>query len=307
MTIAAKSKYSSATVCDNRNLDHNYANHYTTLDISIPIAKTTSSKWLELNDAKLDSATFENGFNELGRLQKRKSPARLHYITLSGNHNIFLRAFLVSYKNMPEILQWRFIPHFVSKLKEHIVLHIKMRLQEEISSAEYPEAPSNLPEIGLSFSGEDGCSQLECNSVFFKNDHMYKHQLVRFNYTTYDIRQSQDVIHPDSSHRDVMLLAEDPESNSYHPFLYARVLRVFHVNVIYTGAGSVDYRPQRLDVLWVCWFRYTGSTTVSWHDHKLDRLHFPPMASKDAFNFIDPKDVVWVSHYSCIFKRKSPL
>ena len=145
-----------------------------------------------------------------------------------------------------------------------------MRLQEEISSAEYPEAPSNLPEIGLSFSGEDGCSQLECNSVFFKNDHMYKHQLVRFNYTTYDIRQSQDVIHPDSSHRDVMLLAEDPESNSYHPFLYARVLRVFHVNVIYTGAGSVDYRPQRLDVLWVHSFRYTGSTTVSWHDRKLE-------------------------------------
>src|ERR1700722_2999441 len=105
MTIAAKSKYSLAMVCDNRNLDHDYANHYTILDISIPITKTTSSKWLELNDAKLDSATFENGFNELGRLQKRKSPARLHYITLSGNHNIFLRAFLVSYKNMPEILQ----------------------------------------------------------------------------------------------------------------------------------------------------------------------------------------------------------
>ena len=100
-----------------------------------------------------------------------------------------------------------------------------------------------------------------------------------------------------------MLLAEDVKSNSNHPYLYARVLKVFHINVIYTGGGRLDYRPRRLDVLWVRWFRYTGSTAVCWGDHQLDLIHFPPMGSEKAFDFIDPKDVLRACYIAPAFAK----
>ena len=34
------------------------------------------------------------------------------------------------------------------------------------------------------------------NKVFFKSDRIYKHNLLRINHTTYDVRRSQDVINP---------------------------------------------------------------------------------------------------------------
>ncbi|KIM50228.1 hypothetical protein SCLCIDRAFT_1183436, partial [Scleroderma citrinum Foug A] len=39
-----------------------------------------------------------------------------------------------------------------------------------------------------------------------------------------------------------------------HPYCYARVLWIFHANVIYTGPGSMDYLPQHVEFLWVWWF-----------------------------------------------------
>jgi hypothetical protein len=49
--------------------------------------------------------------------------------------------------------------------------------------------------------------------VLFKSDCMYNHRIVRFNYTTYDVRRSQDVINPRTSHCDIMLLA-DPSART---------------------------------------------------------------------------------------------
>src|SRR6266852_4524404 len=76
----------------------------------------------------------------------------------------------------------------------------------------------------------------ERDSVFLKNDRIYRHHIVRFNYTTYDVRRGQDVINPGTSHCDILLLANRnmvtyPESD--HPFLYARVLGVYHAKVAY--------------------------------------------------------------------------
>ena len=120
---------------------------------------------------------------------------------------------------------------------------------------------------------------------------MYKHQLLRINYTTYDVRRSQDIINPSTQRRDIMLLAEDTDDES-HPFRYARVLGVYHVNVIYTGSGMPDYRARRLDFLWVRWFQYSDTKSMEWAACRLDRIHFPPINSDDAFGFVDPKDIV---------------
>jgi hypothetical protein len=134
------------------------------------------------------------------------------------------------------------------------------------------------------------------DSVFFKNDRMYSHHLARFNFTTYDVRRAQDVINPGTSHRDVLLLAgNEMGARSDHPFLYARVLGIYHVNVIYTGEGMVDYNARRVDFLWVRWFEYDGRSP-GWADCKLDSVRFPSMSREGAFGFVDPGDVLRACH-----------
>jgi hypothetical protein len=73
---------------------------------------------------------------------------------------------------------------------------------------------------------------------------------MRINYITYDIRRKQKKINPATTHCDIMVLA-DNDDDSDHPFLYAKVLGIFHANVIYMGSQLVDYHPHRLKFLWV--------------------------------------------------------
>lgn len=188
---------------------------------------------------------------------------------------------------------------FVPKLKEHILPRIKALLAEEstldLTVRDMPGCQPNLLD-----SADD------VNRVFIKSDRMYQHHLLRINYTTYDVRRSQDNINPGTSHRDIMMLANnapDDEGLEKHPFCYARVLGIFHVNVIYTGTGMVDYVARRLDFLWVRWYRYSGAQSPGWKDYKLDMLNFPPVAHDDSFGFVDPQDVIRGCHVLQAFKR----
>lgn len=148
---------------------------------------------------------------------------------------------------------------------------------------------------------EDGlASQLESDvaSVLFKNDRMYRHHLARFNYTTYDVRRAQDVINPNTTHCDIMLLADNSQQTcdeTCHHFLYARVLGIYHVNVVYTGKRSLDYTARKVYFLWVRWFKPTG-IAAKWSKLRLDSLSFPPMAQEDSFGFVDPSDVLRACH-----------
>lgn len=130
---------------------------------------------------------------------------------------------------------------------------------------------------------------------------------MRINYTTYDVRRKQDTINPRTPHRDVMVLANN-EDTSEHPFLYARVLGIFHANVVYTGSGSgssqaADYTPRRYYFLWVRWFELDPKVASGgWGPSKLDRLRFPPMKNSDSFDFLDPADVVRSCHIVPTFR-----
>jgi len=138
-------------------------------------------------------------------------------------------------------------------------------------------------------SAQDGSN---LDGVLFKHDRIYHHNLMRINYTTYDIRRKQDNINPVTPHHNVMVLA-DNEDDSDHPFLYARVIGIFHANVIYTGSPVVDYRPCRLEFLWVRWYELDPRAPASgWARSTLDRLRFPPMANEHSFGFLDPADVI---------------
>ena len=88
------------------------------------------------------------------------------------------------------------------------------------------------------------------NDVLLKGNRLYSHSLLRINYTTYDLRQETDTINPHTDHRNIMLLAQDDRSSAIsHPFCYARVLGVYHANVIFTGPESRDYQSRHLEFL----------------------------------------------------------
>jgi hypothetical protein len=186
----------------------------------------------------------------------------------------------------------------VPKLKEHILPRIKTMLMKETASNADAQ-----PQAGLSSVQESNNYLQERDSVHFKNDRMYSHHLARFNYTTYDVRRAQDVVNPSTPHCDIILLANthDTDNGSSHPFLYARILGIYHVNVIYNGEGMLDYSARKVDFLWVRWFRYDGHRSVGWNDLKLDSVNFPPMAVEGAFGFVDPADVLRGCHILPVF------
>lgn len=156
------------------------------------------------------------------------------------------------------------------------------------------------PEPSLDSFGEKG-------QIFFQGDRIYRHNIAKFNYTTYDVRRSQDVINPRTEHYNVMLLSQSCDklealSDSghllEHPFIYARVLGIYHANVIHksTTTGPQNYTPNRMEFLFVRWFTYRGSINVQWADLKLDSLSFLPVHSENAFGFVDPAHILRASH-----------
>jgi hypothetical protein len=157
---------------------------------------------------------------------------------------------------------------FFSKLREHLLPRIQeIHLQETTS---HPDPPSlqTTPQLH-----SDNLHRF----VYLKNDTIYHHKVVRFLFTTYDVRRGVDIVNPGTSRCNIMLLADANTSSGQHPFLYARVIGAYHANVIYTGPG--------------------------WKALKLDSIHFPPMNGPDAFGFVDPKDVLRGCHVLPAFAK----
>ena len=171
---------------------------------------------------------------------------------------------------------------FLPKLKDHL-------LERILRDVDNSSAVSN-------------CSP---DAVLLKQDRMYQHQILRTNYTTYDIRHSQDVVNASTLHHNVMVLADQGESQDedQHLFRYARVLGVYHINAVYIGPGMVDYQPRRMEFLWVRWYQVIETANTGWCNFKLDCVQFPPVAEEGAFGFIDPSDVLRGCHMMPSFAR----
>ena len=76
----------------------------------------------------------------------------------------------------------------------------------------------------------ENARNLQEEDIVFKYNHIYRHNIMRINYTTYDVRRAQDTINTNTSKRDILVLSCESDSDSATPFLYARVLGIFHVN-----------------------------------------------------------------------------
>ncbi|KAF8074943.1 hypothetical protein FPV67DRAFT_1408331 [Lyophyllum atratum] len=169
------------------------------------------------------------------------------------------------------------IKGFIPKLKKHLLPRIKLLLDLEHSTTECGTA-------------EDW----EC--VALQSDRIYSHATMRVNFTGYDIRRGEDVIHARSQKSDIMVLNPDfdLEHSGAHPFWYAKVLGIYHANIIYIGGGNGDYWPRRIEFLWVRWYdlRQAGG----WDSRRLDQLEFSTVTDEFSYGFVDPSDVLRGCH-----------
>lgn len=241
-------------------------------------------------------------------LEAAHTPETRYQISKSQNEYDLIGTFLSKHSNDPAIqvkspLHYLLIDqdfilnlqNFLPQLKEHLLPRIKDVMQKGRVDQQSSENPI--------FIDDDDSIPGEAKQIFFKNDRLYRHRIFRINYTTYDVRRSQDVINPHTSHRDIMVIRDDSGDSesgeskgedSSDKYLYARVLGVYHANVVYTGPGSLDYQPRRMDFLWVRWFQ--PAIPGGWNSRRLECIKFYPVKHKHAFGFLDPADVIRACH-----------
>ncbi|KAF5318999.1 hypothetical protein D9611_012683 [Ephemerocybe angulata] len=83
----------------------------------------------------------------------------------------------------------------------------------------------------LGFDPEES-NDFAWESISIQGDRLYHHKIMRTDYTTYDLRRSEDITHVDTPQSNVMLLNAAYSANSQgaqpeHPYRYAKVLVQF--------------------------------------------------------------------------------
>ncbi|RDB16269.1 hypothetical protein Hypma_003008 [Hypsizygus marmoreus] len=162
-------------------------------------------------------------------------PALHHHIGATENFPCHIGTFL--HENSGDPATRDFLP----SLRAHLASRLLDALRVTRSSEANIQGMANEPQE----------ADVDPNLMYIKRDTMFQHNIARINYTTYDIRRAQDIINPKTDHRDIMLLENDDHAS--HQYRYARVLGIFHVNVIYAGYifGKRSYEAHRMEFLFV--------------------------------------------------------
>jgi len=121
---------------------------------------------------------------------------------------------------------------------------------------------------------------------------MYLHQVLRVNYTTYDMRRAQDSVNVRTSLYIMALAHEDDEEADCHPYWYAKVLSVFHVKV--RTMGHPDTR--KMDILWVHWFGRDPDHQGGFNTRRLHRVGLLDSNEPTSYGFLNPSDVLRAVH-----------
>lgn len=93
-----------------------------------------------------------------------------------------------------------------------------------------------------------------------------------------------------------MLTLSGNSEDDGHPYAYARVLGIFHVDVRHRGPLSTTAQTHRMNFLWVRWFELDRGHVGGWKARRLHRIHFVSAMSPSAFGFLDPSEVIRACH-----------
>ncbi|KAF7332930.1 hypothetical protein MVEN_02398900 [Mycena venus] len=163
--------------------------------------------------------------------------------------------------------------NFIPKLKDHLLSRL----------------------LGRDFDGDEAeYTTDQRNTVRIIQHNIYEVQTLRINFTTYDMRRDQDTINPHTQ-PNVMVLSPETSANA-HPFWYARVLGIFHLEVIHTGANSRSGAVQHLEFLWVRWYGTEPGYRSGFKAARLPKIGFVPDTDEFAFGFLDPSLVLRGCH-----------
>ncbi|EMD37183.1 hypothetical protein CERSUDRAFT_50942, partial [Gelatoporia subvermispora B] len=165
---------------------------------------------------------------------------------------------------------------FVPKLTDHLISRLR----------------------GIPYDGDkEVYSNEDRLKIRFKKNRLYQHKKMRVNYTTYDMRRAQDSINP-RTHGDVMLLScEDQEEVSDpHPYWYARVVGIYHVDVCEEVAPRQWSDSQQMDFVLVRWFGRDLKRAGGFSARRLPRVGFMHGDDPGAFGFLDPKLIIRNAH-----------
>ena len=150
-------------------------------------------------------------------------------------------------------------------------------------------------------SDEHSFTAQECNALVFMNNRIYKHNILRVNYTTYDLRRAQDSLNP-RTHADFMTLShedlDDMDPRKTFPYWFGRIMGIFHTVVMYTEPGShcEPPQPQQMEFLFIQWFGRDLKHHGGWRNKRLHRIRFIDGDDDAVFGFLDPQEVIQGVH-----------
>ncbi|KAI0737525.1 hypothetical protein C8Q80DRAFT_1115077 [Daedaleopsis nitida] len=131
-------------------------------------------------------------------------------------------------------------------------------------------------------------TRTELARIRIDHNRMYIHKIIRVNYTSYDMRRQQDSINP-RTHPYIMMLAP---SGAPHPYLYAQVISIFHINVYrHLSPDQEPPEPRLLHVLWVRWLDLDTGLPGGFEYYHPHRLKFAN-ADEEPFGFLSPNQVL---------------
>lgn len=153
--------------------------------------------------------------------------------------------------------------------------------------------------LGLKYDGDElTFTPADRRGIYFIKNSIYRHKVLRVNYTTYDLRRAQDSLNPRiHGHADVMVLSAENDNEDPHPYWYAHILGIYHADIRYLGPNSaISREPQRMEFLFVRWFGRDFTPQPGWKTKRLIRLGFVPGNDEIAFGFINPTQVIRSVH-----------
>lgn len=148
--------------------------------------------------------------------------------------------------------------------------------------------------------------------VAIQGNKIYSHKIFRIDYIAYDGQKCQDVIHVNAQQCNMMMLNKEftnpTKDPSTHPYMYGRVLGIFHANVSFAGplhAGVERPGFHRLDFAWVHWYDHLGRQ----NEFSLDRVSPASLDSSrigETVSFVDPADILRAVHLIPQFSLRKP-
>jgi hypothetical protein len=154
--------------------------------------------------------------------------------------------------------------------------------------------------LQLDYDGDEHpFSDADRNTLRIVDNRIYSAKVFRVNFTTYDIRRDQDTMNP-RTHCDVMVLSPETGANA-HPFWYARVLGVFHAQVVHVGPTARNRSKQYMEFLWVRWFGTVPGYRYGPKVARLPKIGFLDGIDEAAFGFLDPSLVIRGCHLVPVF------